>query len=175
MSRIRIKRTRVTILVVAPILLGGAAFGAYQLRRWKLDADTRALRDEGRVAIALGDHETGLDCLARYLRRFGGTEATSQDWLQYGRARLAVAMQDNAHVPGALAAFRKAYDLDPTSREARDELLDPTCAWASPARPSISRSAASPRLRATPRSSAGRRKCSSRCGGSPRLSRSRGS
>ena len=121
----RAKKSGKRLLIIGGIAVGlvAAAGGAYGLRQYQLDARAQEARQTGVVALEAGDYEQALAGLGRYLQRFGKRSPTSEDYLLYGRARRNVAVPNNQHLAGAIGIFRRALELDPSSREAQDELL----------------------------------------------------
>lgn len=119
------RRQRVLLIVGVFVALGLAAGGTYYGRRWMLDREAEAARDEGRAALEKGDYEGAMAGMGRYITRVGNRGVpTAQDYVDYAKAREAVPLPNKQHLIEAMGALKRGLDKDPNSREAQEHLLD---------------------------------------------------
>jgi Tfp pilus assembly protein PilF len=118
------RRNRLIVLAVIVLTLAVASVGANWIRQRMLDSRAVAARESGRAALVAGDYLGALDGIGRYLQRFGGRGASTEDYVAYARARRNIPLPNRRHLLQAMETLRHALDVDPNCVEARSELLD---------------------------------------------------
>lgn len=120
------KKTKERVLLIAALgaAAAGAAFGAYALRQHQLDRQAIDAGESGRLALARADYPAALDGLGRFVQRFEERGIPAADYVLYARARRHVEVPNRRQLTQAIAALRKATEIDPGSVEANRDLLE---------------------------------------------------
>jgi len=114
-------KRRLSILLAAAVLAGGASGGFVIYRKQRTAHMYAEWRREGLAAYAANDYSTALDRLGRYVTRFPTDSDALYDCAQ---ARLHLEESDHSEIPIAVSLLRRFVDLNPDRKDAREQLLD---------------------------------------------------
>ncbi len=112
---------RLLLVAVVAVVVLGAAFSLFVVRRWQTNRRTDAHRREGLAAFAQGRYRKTIEELGRYVQR--GRTGDAEVWLALAKAGQALDEPDYAHLRSAVRSYVQYLTLRPDDSAARLALL----------------------------------------------------
>lgn len=112
---------RLVILAVAVVVVGGGLTTAVVVKQGITRKQLESAREQGLMLHRAGEHEAAIPHLSRYVARH---KDDAEALLAFGLSRKEVSLPNEAHVRQAIAMLKAASDLDPSSLEIQQALLD---------------------------------------------------